>query len=57
MAIALKEARETNYWLRLLEKSNLIPKEKLSALLKESEELKKILASIIVSSKNDFLHF
>ena len=51
MAIALKEARETNYWLRLLEASELLPKEKLAELLKESEEIKKIIGAIIVSSK------
>lgn len=51
MAIALKEARETNYWLRLLRKSEIAPKEKLGEIIKESEEIKKILAAIIVSSK------
>jgi four helix bundle protein len=51
MSIALKEARETNYWLRLLEASDLVPKEKLTEIIKESEELKRILASIIVASK------
>ena len=51
MAIALKEARETNYWLRLLEASGILPKEKLAELIKESDEIKKILGSIIVSSK------
>ena len=51
MAIALKEARETNYWLRLLEASELLPKEKLAELLKESEEIKKIIGAIVVSSK------
>jgi len=51
MAIALKEARETNYWLRLLEASEILPKEKLIELLKESDEIKKIIGAIIVSSK------
>ncbi|HRH43380.1 MAG TPA: four helix bundle protein [Pyrinomonadaceae bacterium] len=51
MAIALKEARETNYWLRLLEASEILPKEKLTELLKESDEIKKIIGAIIVSSK------
>ena len=41
MAIALKEAREANYWLRLLEASEMLPKEKLAELLIESEEIKK----------------
>ncbi|HMS39733.1 MAG TPA: four helix bundle protein [Pyrinomonadaceae bacterium] len=51
MAIALKEARETNYWLRLLEASGILPKEKIAELLKESDEIKKIIGAIIVSSK------
>lgn len=51
MSIALKEARETNYWLRLLEASEILPKEKIADLLKESDELKRIIAAIIVSSK------
>lgn len=51
MAIALKEARETNYRLRLLKSGEYVSNERLSELLAESEELKKILAAIIVSSK------
>ena len=51
ISIALKEARETNYWLRLLEASEIVSKEKITELMKESEELKKIPAAIIVSSK------
>lgn len=51
MAIALKEARETNYWLRLLEASEILPNEKIADLLNESEEIKKIIGAIIVSSK------
>ncbi len=51
MAIALKEARETNYWLRLLEASEILPKEKLTEMIKESDELKRIIGAIIVSSK------
>lgn len=51
MAIALKEARETNYWLRLLDAAEICPKERLNELLKESEEIKKIIGAIIVSSK------
>ena len=51
MAIALKEARETNYWLRLMEASEMIKAEKITEIKKESEEIKRILAAIIVSSK------
>ena len=49
--IALKEARETHYWLRLLEATDIISKDKLTSLLKEADELKRILATIIVRSK------
>jgi len=51
MSIALKEARETNYWLRLIEASEMVKSEKIAEIKKESEEIKKILAAIIVSSK------
>ena len=50
-AIALKEARETIYWLRLLVASKIIPVERLSELLAEANELAKIVGSIIVSAK------
>jgi len=51
MSIALKEARETNYWLRFIEASEMVKSEKIAEIKKESEEIKKILAAIIVSSK------
>ena len=53
MSIALKEARETNYWLRLMKATEVVTEEQISNLLEESEELKKILASIIISSKRN----
>jgi len=49
MSIALKEARETNYWLRLLKESEVVAPERLSPLINESVELKKMLASIVKS--------
>ena len=51
MSIALKEARETNYWLRLIEASEMIKPEKIAEIKKESNELKRILGAIIVSAK------
>jgi len=36
LQIALKEARESNYWLRLLAKAEIIPSSRLSAILDES---------------------
>jgi four helix bundle protein len=51
MAVALKEARESNYWLRLIKVSELAKEDELDSLLKESEELRKILTSIVKTSK------
>jgi four helix bundle protein len=50
VGIALKEMRESNYWLRII-KSLLPGIENNDYLLSESEELGKILASIILKSR------
>ncbi len=50
-AIALKEAHETIYWLRLVGASNAILKDRLSPLLGEADELARIIGAIIVSAK------
>ena len=50
-AIALKEARETIYWLRLLGASRILPEKRLSELIGEATELAKIIGAIIVSAK------
>src|SRR2546421_10865425 len=47
MSIALKEARETNFWLRVIKKSKASNSETLTFLIEESNELMKILASIV----------
>ena len=49
--IALREARESNYWLRVLNALDESQNEELNYLLKESTELKNILASIIIKLK------
>ena len=46
MSIALKEARETNYWLRLVRDSK-ISKDNLDEYVEKSEELRKILTAIV----------
>jgi four helix bundle protein len=51
MEVALKEVRESNYWLRLTKASNLAKGDELDYLLKESEELRRILTSIVKTSK------
>lgn len=47
MCIASKEARETNYWLRLIKDSEIFDKQRTQKLIEESEELIKILSSIV----------
>jgi four helix bundle protein len=49
MSIASKEARETKYWLMLLQKSQLI-KLDYSECLEKTEEVIKILTSIVKST-------
>ena len=51
MSIASKEARETNYWLRLFRDTNLLKKTDLTKLIIESEELIKILTSIVKTTQ------
>lgn len=51
LEIALKEARETLYWLRLLIASEILPESRLNPLIQENDELIKILATIILKSK------
>ncbi|WP_420601571.1 four helix bundle protein [Flagellimonas sp.] len=46
LKIARKEAKESKYWLRLLKESNPNANE-FDGLIQESEELRKILSSII----------
>ncbi|MDX5338120.1 MAG: four helix bundle protein [Cyclobacteriaceae bacterium] len=53
MVIAAKEARETRYWLRLLNREELSSKHQFYEFLKtEIEGLIKILNSIIKTSRN-----
>jgi len=51
MSIALKEARECNYWLRLIRDSEMICQEEISATFKESGSILRILTSIIKTTK------
>lgn len=51
--IALKEARETYYWLTIISQSELISLKKLSLLLKENDEIIRILVTIVKKSRNN----
>ena len=49
--IAVKEARETKYWLRLLEASETISQTQIADLIREADELCRMVAAIVVTSK------
>ncbi|MDH4330799.1 MAG: four helix bundle protein [Candidatus Moranbacteria bacterium] len=51
MKIARKEAKETEFWLQLIIEANPGLEKKITLLLKESIELRKILSAIIIKSE------
>jgi len=55
MSVASKEAREANYWLRLIRDSEIAKTddlaEEINEAITESNEFKKILTSIVKTSK------
>ena len=51
--IALKEAKETRYWLKLLQESGYITKEMGNSLLGDCNEIILILNSILITSKKN----
>ena len=53
MSIALKEARETHLRLRIVAASKVAVESRLSPLIQEAEELKRIIGAIIVSAKRN----
>jgi four helix bundle protein len=52
-AICLKEARESHYWLLLLQAAEVSDDRELPALEQESLELARIFGSIITSAKRN----
>ena len=53
MSIALKEASETAYWLELLFESDYITEPQYNHIYSDCEEVIKLLASIVKSSKKE----
>jgi four helix bundle protein len=51
LSISYKEARETHYWLRLLKDSGYLDERLASSMLKDGEEILKILTKILITSK------
>ena len=52
LAIALKEANETEYWLEILKDTDFIESQMFSSIHKDCIELIKLLTSIIKTLKN-----
>ena len=53
MTIALKETRETKYWLTLALDAELVPTQRLDSILQETDEIAKILFTIIKNAKTN----
>ncbi|MBT3178965.1 MAG: four helix bundle protein [Desulfobacula sp.] len=53
MAIAQKEANETDYWIELLFQATYLNETQYKSILPDITELKKLLSSIIIKSKEN----
>ena len=51
LSIALKEAYETDYWLRLMEATQILTQEEYASIIFDCCELEKLLISIIKTAK------
>jgi four helix bundle protein len=49
--VALKEGRETSYWLRLLIRADLVKQGRIAALAQECEELKLMIGAAVRTAK------
>jgi four helix bundle protein len=52
LSIAYKEARETIYWLKLLQAASFLSEEQAKSVLKDAEEICKILGKIQITAKS-----
>ncbi len=53
MQIALKEARETGYWLALMERANVLCDPALKPLSQEAREIAAIIAQSVITAKQN----
>jgi four helix bundle protein len=53
MNIARKEAGEACYWLRLLRDTDTLPRPRLDPIVKESDEIVRILVTIVKTTRGD----
>lgn len=52
LSISLKEASETEYWIKLFRESNILSKQSCNSLLSDLYEIKKLLNAIINTTKS-----
>jgi four helix bundle protein len=53
MNIALKEAREALYWLRLITAAKLLPEGQLAAIIQEADEIARVIGAIVRSARRN----
>jgi len=51
LQVALKELRESNYWLRLLARAQIVKPQLLTDLTNESDQLRAILSKAVATAK------
>ena len=51
LGIALKELRESAYWLNLIDRARLSPSEKIAEVVQEADELSRIVAKSIQTAR------
>lgn len=56
MSIAYKETLETKYWLSLLKDTDYIPEKSFQSLVKDCDEIGKMLWSILQTTKKNTAH-
>jgi four helix bundle protein len=54
LQIGLKELREADYWLTIIEKAEVLKNPALSALKKESHELTAMLVAAVKTARNKY---
>ena len=53
MSISLKESYESDYWLRLLHRTDYLNQEEYNSIITDCQTISKLLVSIIKSTKNN----
>jgi len=53
LSISLKEARESEYWIRLLKETKIINQQEHDSLIKDCDELERLLTSSIKTAREN----